>query len=199
MYSTETLSNLFLTNCRKGATVTETRAHYTFTDRVPLSQGYSFERFNKIVTTSLKENLLKDNIFILKNSNNTDYIQDILPQQLRRLDIKEEEFLQQLINKHKLIVDNASTYVKVEFIISPEINNIYSNLYKESFILTPNFEATENDSLVNELNQYMDKKSILFTELRLNLHRNKQTRQAKLAITYHTNTLHTTFPISKFF
>lgn len=122
--------------------MTETRAHYTFTDRVPLSQGYSFERFNKIVTTSLKENLLKDNIFILKNSNNTDYIQDILPQQLRRLDIKEEEFLQQLINKHKLIVDNASTYVKVEFIISPEINNIYSNLYKESFILTPNFEAT---------------------------------------------------------
>lgn len=179
--------------------MTENQKHYIFTDKVPLSQGYSFNRFYNIVSKNLKEKLLNDNIFILKNSNNTDYIEDIIPQQLRRLEIKEEEFLQQLITKHKLIVDNASTHVKAEFVISPKANNIYSNFYKESFILTPNFEAPENDLLVNEMNQYIDKHSVLHSGLELNLQRNQQTRQAKLAITYRINSVHTTFPISQFF
>lgn len=172
---------------------------YIFTHRFPLEQGYSFKKFNNIVTTELKKNLLNDNIFILKDSNNLDYIKDIIPQNLRKLEIKEEEFLQQLIDKYKLIVDYAATYVKAEFLIFPKNQNIYSNFYKESFILTPNFKAVENDSLVNEINNFVEKQSVLFNGIEPNFYQNEQTLQAKLSINCNIKALHTTFPISKFF
>lgn len=172
---------------------------YTFTHQGLLEYGYSFEKFNNIVTTKLKEKLLNDNIFILKNANNLDYIEDIIPQNLRKLEIKEEEFLQQLINKYELIVDHAVTHVKAEFLVSPKNQSIYSSFYKESFILTPNFKAPENDLLVNEINNFVEKQSALFNGIEQNFYQNEQTLQAKLSINCRINAVHTTFPISKFF
>jgi hypothetical protein len=167
---------------------------YIFTESFSLDKKDSIELFTNKIKNDLGTLMLKDNFFINKNRRGEDYLEDIIPTRIKKLDTKEEDFLLNIIDKYKIPVVNSGVHISASFRILDDQNSIFSALYKKTFLGSYSIDVFDNEAVIEEINNFTKEREEV-NKIHYSLVKNRQTYSSDFSLQNYLNFLDTVFPI----
>ncbi len=167
---------------------------YLFKDYFPLDKKDSIELFTNKAINELNTLMIKDNFFMNKNRKGQDYLEDIIPARIKKLDTKEEDFLLNIIDKYKMPVVDSGIFISASFRILDDQESIFSAIYKKTFIVSPIIDAFNNKALMEEIDNFTKEREAV-NKIHYSLGKCRETYESDFSFQIYLNFLDTGFPI----